>query len=387
MPVDAKAEKGVRVVKNYAGGKFVDPDCTTFLDVRNPSTGKVIGRVPVSTPAEVARTVDAAHAAFQAWRATPVARRVSYLYRLYDLMVEHERDIARQIVEENGKSMTDAIAELKRAIENVEVACGMPVLQQGDNIIDSSFGIDGEVIRLPIGVFAMIAPFNFPAMVPFWFIPYAIAAGNTFVVKPSERVPLTMEMIAGFVDEIGLPPGVLNIVNGDRTVGEALIEHPLVKGVSLVGSTAACRQVSVRCAEHGKRYQAMGSAKNHLVIMPDAPLDEVVRNMVTSCYGCAGQRCMAASAIVCVGDSTYKAVTERFVEASKGVIVNSPLEPSIVDEPMVMGPVISAQSKERILKLIQEGIDEGAALALDGRNLQVPGFEEGYFIGRPFSPR
>jgi malonate-semialdehyde dehydrogenase (acetylating)/methylmalonate-semialdehyde dehydrogenase len=368
-------------VKNYINGRFVEAENAEFLDVENPSTGEIIGRVPLSSPAEVKHTVDVAQEAYRDWSRTPVGRRVSYLFRLNEAMRAHEEELARQIAEENGKSIPDAVAEMKRAIENVEVACAMPVLQQGDNIIGSSFEIDGEVIRLPLGVFGMIAPFNFPAMVPFWFLPYAIATGNTFIVKPSQQVPFTIQRIAELVDEIGLPPGVFNVVHGDGRTGSSLIEDRRVKGVSLVGSSAVARQVAAQCAQAGKRFQAMGGAKNHLVVLPDARVDDVVRNMITSCYGCAGQRCMAASAIVCVGDDMYRVVTERFVEASKKVLVADPLDPDVADERMVMGPVISAQAKQRILGLIQDGIDEGATLALDGRDLVVPSKEQGHYIG------
>jgi malonate-semialdehyde dehydrogenase (acetylating)/methylmalonate-semialdehyde dehydrogenase len=280
-----------------------------------------------------------------------------------------------------GKSLPDARAEMKRIFENIEVACGMPVLQQGDKLIGSSYDIDGEVIRLPIGVFAMIAPFNFPAMVPFWFLPYTIATGNTYVLKASEQVPLTMQLIAEYIDQIGLPRGVFNLVNGDKVVGRTLVENPLVKGVSLVGATPTCKMVSAQCAQNHKRFQAMGSAKNHLVVMPDAKIDDMLRNMITSCYGCAGQRCMAASAIVAVGDNMYRTVCEKFVEASKGVLVANPLDPKVADEPMVMGPVISAKSKQFIHGMIETGLKEGANLALDGRDIVVPGCENGHFVG------
>jgi len=371
----------VKRLKNYINGQWVEPETKGRLDVENPSTGEVLAETPLSTGAEADRAVDAAAAAFPAWSQTPVARRVQYLYRLVALLRENEEDIARTLVCEMGKSLPDARAEMKRVFENCEVACGMPVLQQGDKLIGCSFGIDGEVIRLPIGVFAMIAPFNFPAMVPFWFLPYALATGNTYVVKPSEQVPMTMAHIAQYIAEVGLPPGVFNLVNGDRAVTEALIANPELKGVSLVGSSRTCRAVAERCAKANRRFQAMGSAKNHLVAMPDAKIDEMIRNMITSCYGCTGQRCMASSAIVAVGDRMYESVCERFVEASKNVLVADPLDPKAADEAMVMGPVISRQAKERILALIQAGISEGATLALDGRDIVVPGCEKGHFIG------
>lgn len=370
-----------KIVENYVNGQWVTPENDGYLDVENPSTGQIIARTPLSTAAETNRAIDAAAEAFKSWSQTPVARRVQPLYKLDSLLRENEERISRTLVEEMGKSLPDARAEMKRIFENIEVACGMPVLQQGDKLIGSSYDIDGEVIRLPIGVFAMIAPFNFPAMVPFWFLPYAIATGNTYVLKASEQVPLTMQLIAEYIDQIGLPRGVFNLVNGDKVVGRTLVENPLVKGVSLVGATPTCKMVSAQCAQNHKRFQAMGSAKNHLVAMPDAKIDDMLRNMITSCYGCAGQRCMAASAIVAVGDNMYRIVCEKFVEASKGVLVANPLDPKVADEPMVMGPVISAKSKQFIHGMIETGLKEGATLALDGRDIVVPGCENGHFVG------
>jgi malonate-semialdehyde dehydrogenase (acetylating)/methylmalonate-semialdehyde dehydrogenase len=341
----------------------------------------LIARTPLSTPAEARQAIEAAAAAFKTWSRTPVSVRVQPIYKLVGLVLEHQEDIARTITEEMGKSLPDARAEVKRILENCEVACGMPVLQQGEKLIGASDGIDGEVIRLPIGVFTMIAPFNFPGMVSFWFLPYAIAAGNTFVVKPSERVPLTMQRLCGLIDRTGLPPGVFNLVNGDRAVADVFMDHPVVKGVSLVGSTATCRTVAEKCAKANKRFQAMGSAKNHLVAMPDARVDEVIRNMISSCYGCAGQRCMAASAVVGVGDEMYGTICDKFIEASRKVIVADPLDPKVADEEMVMGPVISDQAKQSILEMIEKGQKEGATLGLDGRNIKIPGREKGYYLG------
>jgi malonate-semialdehyde dehydrogenase (acetylating)/methylmalonate-semialdehyde dehydrogenase len=371
----------VKTIKNYVNGRWIEPESTGTLDIENPSTGEIIGKVPLSTTDEVNLAIEAAAEAFEDWSRTPVARRVQPLYKLDALLRENEENIARTLVEEMGKSLPDARAEMKRIFENIEVACAMPVLQQGDKLIGASYDIDGEVLRLPIGVFAMIAPFNFPAMVPFWFLPYALATGNTYVVKASEQVPLTMQLIVQFIDQIGLPEGVFNLVNGDKVAGQTLIDSPLVKGVSLVGSTRTCKAVSERCAQTHKRCQAMGSAKNHLVAMPDAKVDDMIRNMITSCYGCAGQRCMAASAIVAVGDDMYKTVCDKFIAASKDVLVANPLDSKVADEPMVMGPVISAKSKRFILDMIETGVKEGATLVLDGRNFVVPGCEKGHFIG------
>jgi malonate-semialdehyde dehydrogenase (acetylating) / methylmalonate-semialdehyde dehydrogenase len=370
-----------RVLKNYVGGKWVDAESSGLLDVENPANGSVLAKVPLTTPKAVNDAIAIAAEAFKSWGKAPVARRVQPLYKLAALLRDNEEKIARTLTEEMGKSLTDASAEMKRAIENVEVACGMPVLQQGDKLIGGSFNIDGEVLRLPIGVFAMIAPFNFPAMVPFWFVPYAVATGNTIVVKSSEQVPLTMQLITEFIDRCGFPPGVYNLINGDRTTANALLESPVVRGVSVVGSSATCRIVAEKCVKTHKRFQAMGSAKNHLVVMPDAKIDEVVRNMTTSCFGCAGQRCMASSAIIAVGDAMYKQVCDGFVEDAKKVILADPLDPKYADDPLLMGPVISAKAKQFILDMIEIGVKEGATLALDGRSAQVPGGGKGYYVG------
>jgi len=368
-------------LKNYVNGQWVDPPSAGVLDVENPSTGDIITQVPLSTADAVDQAVDAARDAFVGWSQTPVARRCEHLFKLVNLLQEHFEEISRGLTEEMGKSLPDARAEMKRALENVEVACGMPTLLQGDKLIGGAVDIDGEVLRVPAGVFGMISPFNFPAMVPFWFMPYALAAGNTYVLKPSEVVPCSLQRIVALMDQAGFPPGVINLVNGDKVVGEALIANPKVTGVSSVGSTATARIIAEQCAKRGKRFQAFGGAKNYLVVMPDAKIDQVIRNMLTSCYGCAGQRCMAASAIACVGDETYQTVVEKFVAASKEVIVADPLDPAVADEAMVMGPVISAASKQRICGLIETGIQEGATLALDGRDISVPGREAGHFLG------
>jgi malonate-semialdehyde dehydrogenase (acetylating)/methylmalonate-semialdehyde dehydrogenase len=371
-----------KVVKNYIGGEWVKAECSGYLDVENPSTGEIIAKVPLSTKQEADKAVEAAAEAFKQWGRTPVARRVAHLYTLRNILRDNEEKISRVLVAEMGKSLPDARAEMKRTFENIEVACGMPVLQQGDKLIGSSYGIDGEIIRLPKGVFTLIAPFNFPAMAPFWFIPYALATGNTYVAKPSEQVPLTMELITEYIDQIGLPPGVFNLVNGDKTVGSAFIDNPKVAGVSFVGRTQTCRIIANGCTAANKRYQAMGAAKNHLVVMPDyTKIDQLIRNMSTSCYGCAGQRCMAASVIVVIGDDMYETICEKFIAESKNIVVANPLDPKVADESLVMGPVISAQAKDFILNMIETGIKEGATLALDGRNIKIAGCEKGYFVG------
>ena len=368
-------------LRNYVNGEWLEPAGNDWLDVENPATGGIIAQVPLSRPADVVAAIAAARAAFPSWAATPADRRVAPLFRLAALIRDNRERLARLITEENGKSLPDARAEIDRTLENVETACGMPVLQQGDVLVGAAPGIDAEVLRLPIGVFAMIAPFNFPAMVPFWFVPYALATGNTFLVKPSELVPCTMQMLTEYIDRCGFPKGVFNLVNGDRVVAEEFLASPDVAGVSVVGRSATARAVAESCVRTNKRFQAMGGAKNHLVVMPDAKMDDVVRNMITSGYGCAGQRCMASSAIVCVGDAVYRDVCARFVEASRKVIVANPLDPKVENEPMVMGPVISAKAKDFILRMIDAGVKEGATLALDGRGVQVPGCEKGHFLG------
>jgi malonate-semialdehyde dehydrogenase (acetylating) / methylmalonate-semialdehyde dehydrogenase len=370
----------LKLMKNYINGKWVEAENSGYLDVENPSTGEIIAKVPLSTTKETNRAIDSANSAYRIWKNTPIVRRIRPFFKLNEILRENEEELSRILVVEMGKSMTDARAEFKRVYENIEVACGMPILQQGDKIIGSSYDIDGEVLKLPLGVFGMISPFNFPAMVPFWFLPYALATGNTYVVKVSKQVPMTMQEITKYIDMCGFPPGVFNLVNGDRTVAETFMDSPKVKGISVVGSTKTCRIVAQKCAKNNKRFQAMGSAKNHLVAMPDAKLDMVIRNMTTSCYGCAGQRCMASSVIIGVGE-IYESICEKFVSDSKEIIVANPLDPEIIDESLVMGPVISKKAKDFILSMIEEGINEGATLALDGRDIVVPGNEGGYFVG------
>jgi malonate-semialdehyde dehydrogenase (acetylating) / methylmalonate-semialdehyde dehydrogenase len=371
----------VQKMKNYVNGEWYTPDGVKWLDVENPSTCEKLAEVPMSTTQMTNEAIAAAKAAFPAWAATPVDKRVAPLFKLQNKIRENHEALARVLVTEMGKSLPDARAEMDRVLENVEVACGMPILQQGDKLIGAAPGVDGEVIQLPMGVFAMIAPFNFPGMVPFWFVPYAIATGNTYVVKPSKQVPMTMQMLTQMIHECDFPAGVFNLVCGDRVVAEAFMESPDVKGVSVVGSTPICKIIADNCARTNKRFQGMGGAKNHLLVMPDAKMDDVIRNIITSGYGCAGQRCMASSAIVCLGDDVLKEVTEKFLQASREVIVANPMDPAVANEGMVMGPVISAGAKKFIEGMIETGVKEGANLVLDGRGHTVPGSEAGHFIG------
>ena len=372
----------MQYVRNYIDGKWIEPEHKGVLDVENPSTGELIAQCPLSTTIEVDRAVQSAKAAFPDWSQTPVTRRAEYLFALRELLKKDEENISRVLTEEMGKSLPDSRAEIKRALQNIEVACSVPVLQQGDKMIGCAGGIDGEVLRLPMGVFAAITPFNFPAMAPFWFLPYAIATGNTFILKPSELVPLTMERITGHIDQLHFPPGVFNLVHGDKSAGVALVEHSDVKGISFVGKSETCQIIANQCTAKNKRYQAMGSAKNHLIVMPDyVHVDALIRNMSTSCYGCAGQRCMASSVIVAIGQQMYQQVCDRFIEDSRQFKVANPLDPEVIEEATLMGPVITAQSKKFILEMIDTGIKEGATLALDGRDISIPGCEKGHFVG------
>ena len=371
----------MKTLKNYINGQWVAPRTGKYIDVENPTTAEIIAKSPLSGDEDVADAVAAAGEAFKEWSRTPVSRRCKYLFKLADIVKENQDEVSRTLTEEMGKSLPDAGAELKRVIENIEVSCGMPTLQQGGKLPDCSFGIDTEYLRLPRGVYTMIAPFNFPAMVPFWFLPYALATGNTYIVKPSEQVPCTMTLLSEYIEQAGFPKGVYNMINGDKVVAENFTRNTETAGLSFVGSSPVCRIIARECATHNIRFQAMGGAKNHLVAMPDANMDNMIKNMVTSCFGCAGQRCMAASAIVAVGDKTYNEVCEKFVETAKNIVVGDPLDPKLADEDMVMGPVISRAAKERIEGLIETGVKEGATLALDGRGLTVKGSEEGHFVG------
>jgi malonate-semialdehyde dehydrogenase (acetylating)/methylmalonate-semialdehyde dehydrogenase len=362
-------------LRNYIAGEWRESNSQDALDVFNPATGEVIGRVPLSTSSEVGEAVAAAAESFDEWRETPPTVRVQYLFRLKELMEASFEDLSRTIVQEEGKTLDEARGEVRRTIENVEVAAGIPSLMMGTNLEDVARGIDEEVVRQPLGVFAVIAPFNFPAMVPMWFAPYALATGNTYIVKPSEQVPFTQRRIFELFDELELPPGVINLVNGGRAVVDALLAHPGVVGVSSVTSTPVARGIYKKACEHGKRAQCQAGAKNFIVVMPDADLDRTIPALITSFFGCAGERCLAGSVLVAVGD-VYESLRDRFVEAAAGLKVGDPL-----DETVQMGPVISPAHKERVLGYIEQGLSQGAKLLLDGRDIEVEGCENGYFIG------
>ncbi|MCC6859968.1 MAG: CoA-acylating methylmalonate-semialdehyde dehydrogenase [Bryobacterales bacterium] len=363
------------VIPNYIDGEWREPPSGGRLPVINPATGEVLALAPEGDAADVNCAAEAAARAFPAWRATPPADRIQFLFRLKQLLEEHFEEIASLITRENGKTLPESRGELRRGIENVEVACGIPALMQGYNLEDVASGIDEILFRQPLGVVAVITPFNFPAMIPLWFLPYAIACGNCLVLKPSEKVPLTMQRIVELIGRTGLPPGVVNVVNGARPAAEALIDHPLVRAVSFVGSTPAAKAVYARAAAKGKKAQCQGGAKNHVVVLPDADLDSASQVVCDSAFGCAGQRCLAVSAAITVGEAR-----ERFRRSIAGLAGSLKVGCGF-EQGVQMGPVITPQSLQRIEGLVDQGLRSGASAVLDGRGLKVGGFEEGNFIG------
>jgi len=364
----------IEVLKNHIGGQWVDVGSGDFLDIHNPATAEVLARAPLSTTVDVSKAVEAASSAFGEWRYTPAVSRIQYMFKLKNLLEEHFEELARTITMENGKTLGESRGEMRRAIENVEVACGIPALMQSEFSEDIAPGIDEYMIRQPLGVVAIVAPFNFPGMIPFWFLPYAVACGNAVLVKPSERCPITMQKVFRLFEEIGFPPGVVNLVNGGAQAVNALLDHPDVKGVSFVGSTPVARHIYRRGAANGKRVQAQGGAKNPLVVMPDANMEMTTRIVADSAFGNAGQRCLAASTVITVGDAR-EVFAQAIAKAADERVVGYGLEDSVT-----MGPVISPESRERIRGLIQQGVDDGADLLVDGREAQVAGYPDGYFL-------
>jgi len=361
-------------VFNYINGGWERSASNQILEVINPASGKRLAEVGFSTPSEVDRTVQFAYQAFMDWRKTPAPERIQYLFRLKDFLEENFNTLAEIITLENGKTFSESKGELRRAIENVEVACGIPLMTQGGFNEDIAPGIDEFVIRQPIGVCAIIAPFNFPGMIPFWFLPYAIATGNAVIVKPSERTPVTMHKIFELIDQLDFPPGVVNMLHGGPGTVNALLDHPLINAVSFVGSTPVARHIYTKAAQNGKRVQAQGGAKNPIVVLPDADMETSTQIIADSAFGCAGQRCLAASLAITVGEAKHN-FTEAISDAANERIVGFGL-----DQGVQMGPVISTQSKERIEGLIQKAIGEGAQAIIDGRGTKIKGYETGFFI-------
>ncbi len=359
---------------NYIHGEWRPVNASEWLDVVNPATRETIAAVPLSGAAEVAAAVDSAAEAFREWRRTPPEDRIQPLFKLKQLLEDHLDDFGRIITQENGKTFAEAKAEMRRAIENVEVACGIPMMMQGYNLEDVARGIDEMMIRQPLGVVAAITPFNFPGMIPFWFLPYAIACGNTFVLKPSERVPLTMKFAFELLEQTGLPKGVVSLVNGGKAVVDALLDHPKVRAISFVGSTPIAKYVYARAAANGKRAQCQGGAKNHVIVLPDADMTSATQIISDSAFGCAGQRCLAVSVAVTVGEA-QKTFRDAISEAAAELKVGNGL-----DSGVQMGPVITPQSKARVESLIGVGEKQGAKVVVDGRNARVSSYESGNFV-------
>lgn len=358
---------------NYINGGFCPSPGAETVDVINPATARVLARTPFSTAEDVHRAAETAAKAFLNWRRMPVGDRIQPLFKLKSLLEEHRDDLSLSITDECGKTLAESRGELQRAIENVETACAMPIQIQGQVSEDIARGIDELMIRQPIGVVAAITPFNFPCMIPFWFLPYAVAAGNCFILKPSERTPVTAQKIFALIDMAGFPPGVVQLVNGSRDAVNAVLDDPLIRAISFVGSTATARYVYARAASNGKRAQCQGGAKNPVVVMPDADPEITTRILADSAFGCAGQRCLAASVAITVGDAR-SAFTDRIVNAAEQRKVGYGAA-----EGVEMGPVISAESRSRIADLIARGEHDGAR-RLSGIRRGLENYEDGYFV-------
>jgi malonate-semialdehyde dehydrogenase (acetylating)/methylmalonate-semialdehyde dehydrogenase len=361
-------------LQNFINGQWQAASSTMVLDIVNPATQEVLGQVPLSSGSDVEKAARAAQEALPGWRRVPPGDRVQYLYRLKALLEQHREEVAQIITQECGKTLEEARGEMQRAIENVEVACGIPILMQGHISEDIARGVDELMLRQPVGVCAAITPFNFPGMIPFWFFPYAIACGNTYIIKPSERVPLTMQRVFQLIEAIELPKGVLNLVNGGKEAVDAILDHPVIRALSFVGSTQVARYIYSRATANGKRAQCQGGAKNPVVVLPDADIDMTTKIVADSAFGCAGQRCLAASLAITVGESRNQ-FSEAIAEAANQRVVGYGLDPQVQ-----MGPVITPQSQARIRDLLAQGIAEGAHVLVDGRNAVIKGYEQGNFL-------
>lgn len=365
----------VDVVKNYINGRWVESKAKETRDVINPATSEVIAKTPMSTAEEANKAIEAAKAAFRRWRTTPVFTRIRYLNRIRDAFEDNYEELCKILTMEQGKAIDESRGEYRRTIENLECATSIPSLQMGYNTEDIAAGIDEMVIKQPLGVFFCVAPFNFPGMVPTWFWPFAVGAGNTYIVKPSEQVPMSQVRQFEIIDKVGLPKGVLNMVHGDAEVVNAFLESPDTIGMSFVGSTRVGKLLYKKAGEYSKRAQVQGGAKNFLTVMPDADLERTVPALITSFYGCTGQRCLAGGVLLAVGDA-YEPLKEAIVEASRTVSVGYGLE-----EGVQMGPLASKQGMDRVLSYIEKGLEEGAELLLDGRGIKIKDYENGYFVG------
>jgi malonate-semialdehyde dehydrogenase (acetylating)/methylmalonate-semialdehyde dehydrogenase len=359
---------------NYLGGHWEAAGSPDSIAVRNPATGEVLSKAPLSSSADVEKTVRAAAAALPAWRRTPAGDRIQPLFRLKALLDAHYTQIAQLITLECGKTLAESEGELKRGIENVEVASGIPSLMMGSNLEDIASGIDELMIRQPVGICAAITPFNFPGMIPLWFLPYAVACGNAIIIKPSEKTPMTMGRIFELIEASGFPPGIVNLLHGGKSAVDALIDHPDVRAISFVGSTPVARYVYGRAAANGKRAQCQGGAKNPIVILPDADMDMTTRIAADSAFGCAGQRCLASSVVIGVGEAS-DVFLDHIADAASSRKVGYGLNAGVE-----MGPVISSESRQRIEGLIGQGVSAGARPLVDGRGAAIPGYKQGNFI-------
>ncbi len=364
-----------RRLLNYINGEWVSPSGTEVIDVENPATGEILGQFQTSTQDDVRDAIKAAKDAFKEWRKVPAVKRCRYMFKFCDLLKENWDDLAKDLTREHGKEYPAAYGEMRRSIEMVEDACGIPERMKGEFSEDVAKGMDEYAIRVPLGVFAMIAPFNFPAMVPLWFIPWAIACGNTYIIKPAREVPITMQNIFHLLEKAGFPKAVVNLVHSGGGVIDELLENKDIVGISSVTSTAVARQIYKRASEKGKRAQCSGGAINFLTVMPDANLDRGIPNMIGSCFGNAGQRCLAGSIILGVGD-IYEELKERFLKATSEIKIGYGL-----DEGVQLGPVVSKESLNHLHKQIEICINEGTKLITDGRGVKVKDYPKGHFLG------
>jgi len=356
-------------LQNFIGGDWVDSHSQEYVEIRNPAWDELLAIAPMSTAKEVNEAVKAAQDAYLNWRNTPPVARSRYLHRLVALLEDNFDELSIVQTREHGKTIDESRGETRRGIEMVEVATGIPSLMQGTNLEDVSLGMDEYLINQPMGVFSCIAPFNFPFMVPLWFIPFAVACGNTFVLKPSPRTPMSQVELFKLMDEAGFPPGVVNLVHGGAEVAKNLMEHPLIQGVTFVGSTPVAKQIYRKCGEEGKRVIAQAGAKNFMVVMPDAEVEPTLVSLITSFFGNAGQRCLSGANLLVVGDDHfYRKFVSSFVDMAASIRVGDGLE-----ETVQMGPLQNANSKKRVVGFIEKGINEGAKLILDGRILNLVG--------------
>jgi malonate-semialdehyde dehydrogenase (acetylating)/methylmalonate-semialdehyde dehydrogenase len=361
-------------VLNFIDGAWQEPTSAPGLEVRNPATAELLARTPVGSASEVGAAAEAASRALPEWSRVPVQERVQYLFNLRDRLRQDLDEISRLITQESGKTIDEARAEMIRAVENVEVACGMPMMAKGEVVEDIAPGIDEMMLRQPVGVCATIAPFNFPGMIAFWYLPYAVACGNTIIIKPSEKVPLSMQRIFGHLESAGFPRGVVNLVHGAKEAVDPILDAPEIRAVTFVGSTATAKYIYSRAAANGKRVQAQGGAKNPVVILPDADMEMATKIVADSAFGCAGQRCLAVSLAVTV-DGAHDPFMERICDAASSRVVGYGLDPGVE-----MGPVINSRSKQRIEELIGAGAGEGARVPVDGRGTVIKGYEGGSFV-------